>query len=106
MTPFATFQDEADAADPRWRSLELSAYEPAQGIKSYDPHLPLVHELPKGLDAYKAFQAIASLPFPLFMDSSLRHPTLGRYSYVAADPFGQVRCRNGVIQFSSFGGCQ
>src|SRR5262249_40509714 len=28
-----------------------------------------------------------------FLDSALRHPTLGRYSFVAADPFDRLVCR-------------
>ena len=33
------------------------------------------------------FVRLASLPHCLFLDSALRHPALGRYSFVAADPF-------------------
>lgn len=59
--------------------------------------LPLVHELT--LRPWQAFEAIAHLPFPLFFDSALPHPSLGRYSYVTADPFGFLRCRQGTLQW-------
>jgi para-aminobenzoate synthetase component I len=35
---------------------------------------------------------MAGLPHCLFLDSAMRHPTLGRYSFLAADPFDFVRC--------------
>ena len=50
-------------------------------------HLPLVEELPAALDSEQAFCALASLPHVLFLDSALRDPQLGRYSFVTADPF-------------------
>ena len=34
-----------------------------------------------------AFRALAHLPHCLFLDSAMRHPMLGRYSFIAADPF-------------------
>ena len=34
---------------------------------------------------------MAGLPHCLFLDSALAHPTLGRYSFVAADPFDFVQ---------------
>ena len=49
--------------------------------------LPLVDELDPALDPVQVFQAFASLPHVLFLDSALRDPVLGRYSFVAADPF-------------------
>ena len=49
--------------------------------------LPLVDELDHSLDPEQVFSAFASLPHVLFLDSALRDPVLGRYSFVAADPF-------------------
>ena len=49
--------------------------------------LPLVDELDPSLDPVQVFHACASLPHVLFLDSALRDPVLGRYSFVAADPF-------------------
>ena len=49
--------------------------------------LPLVEELPTGLTAIEAFQRLAHLPHVAFFDSAARDARLGRYSFVAADPF-------------------
>lgn len=51
------------------------------------PVLPLVAELSSGLDPWDAFLRLSHLPHVLFLDSALVHPSLGRYSYVTADPF-------------------
>lgn len=48
---------------------------------------PVVEELPAGLDPHQAFERLAGLPRTVFFDSARRHDTLGRYSFVAADPF-------------------
>ena len=49
--------------------------------------LPLVEELLPAPDAEDVFVRMAGLPHCLFLDSAMTHPTLGRYSFVAADPF-------------------
>jgi para-aminobenzoate synthetase component 1 len=49
-------------------------------------HLPLVEPLEPSLDAIDVFRRFAALPHVVFFDSAMRHPTLGRYSFVAADP--------------------
>ena len=54
-------------------------------------HLPLVEPLPDDLDAVGAFLRLVDQPHCLFLDSALPHPVLGRYSYVAADPFQWLR---------------
>lgn len=51
------------------------------------PGLPLVEELPREPDAEEVFCRIACRPHCLFLDSALHDPVLGRYSFVAADPF-------------------
>jgi para-aminobenzoate synthetase component 1 len=48
--------------------------------------LPLVERLDSSLDSVTAFRRLASLPRVVFFDSAMRHPKLGRYSFVAADP--------------------
>jgi para-aminobenzoate synthetase component I len=53
--------------------------------------LPLVEELLPAPDPDEAFLRMARLPHCLFLDSAMRHPTLGRYSFLAADPFKFVR---------------
>jgi para-aminobenzoate synthetase component 1 len=39
------------------------------------------------------FRRLAGMPRPLFLDSALTHPTLGRYSFVTADPFDWMESR-------------
>jgi para-aminobenzoate synthetase component 1 len=48
---------------------------------------PLVEELHPRPASEQVFLQLGGLPHCLFLDSALRHPTLGRYSFVAADPF-------------------
>ncbi|MEQ8846324.1 anthranilate synthase component I family protein [Botrimarina sp.] len=48
---------------------------------------PLVAAAPAGLLPEQAFAALAGLPHRVFFDSARRGGRLGRYSYVAADPF-------------------
>lgn len=61
---------------------------PIRSHESTAPHgLPLVHELPAVPDVEAAFERLRSLPHCLWLDSARRHPTLGRYSFLAADPF-------------------
>src|SRR5262249_16765698 len=52
-----------------------------------------VVELTPAPQPWDVFLRLAGLPFPLFLDSALRHPTLGRYSFVAADPFERLVAR-------------
>lgn len=54
------------------------------------PALPLVEQLPSGLKADVAFERLASLPHVVFFDSAARDERLGRYSFVAADPFAWI----------------
>ncbi len=49
--------------------------------------LPLVEELRAPPDEEALFVQLAGKPYSLFLDSALRDPTLGRYSFLAADPF-------------------
>jgi para-aminobenzoate synthetase component 1 len=49
--------------------------------------LPLIEQLVPAPEPEDAFVRLAGLPHCLFLDSALRHPTLGRYSFLAADPF-------------------
>ncbi len=41
-------------------------------------------------DAAECFARLSRLPGCIFLDSALRHPTLGRYSFLSADPFDVV----------------
>ncbi|GJD31056.1 Aminodeoxychorismate synthase component 1 [Methylobacterium adhaesivum] len=48
------------------------------------------------VDPVAAAQALAHLPGLAFLDSAMHHPTLGRTSTLAADPFARFRYRDGV----------
>lgn len=48
---------------------------------------PLVASLSPALEPAEALGRCADLPHALLLDSALRHPTLGRYSFLAVDPF-------------------
>jgi para-aminobenzoate synthetase component 1 len=48
--------------------------------------LPLVERVNPSLTAVDAFRRLSGLPHVVFFDSAMRHPQLGRYSFVAADP--------------------
>jgi para-aminobenzoate synthetase component 1 len=58
-----------------------------RSVPGADRVVPLVEELSPLPDAWRAFQQVAHLPHPLFLDSALDDPHLGRYSFVTADPF-------------------
>jgi len=51
-----------------------------------DRRRPLVEELRPTPDPWEVVQRFADRPHLLFLDSAQEHPTLGRYSYVTADP--------------------
>jgi len=66
----------------------LSAPSLAQKLESSgEPVLPLVAELNPAPDSEAAFLRLATLPHALFLDSARRDPHLGRYSFLATDPF-------------------
>ncbi len=48
---------------------------------------PLVRRLASAGDPVECFLRLRDCPHVLFLDSALRRPRLGRYSFVAADPF-------------------
>ena len=52
---------------------------------------PVVEEWKSPLPAEEAFASLAALPHVLFLDSAMRHDSLGRYSFVTADPFEFLR---------------
>jgi len=55
------------------------------------PPLPLIEELTPAAEPEGVFLRLARLPHCLFLDSALGHPVLGRYSFLAADPFDFVQ---------------
>lgn len=48
--------------------------------------LPLVERLTPTLTPVDVFRRLKPMPHGVFFDSAVRHPQLGRYSFVAADP--------------------
>ncbi len=52
--------------------------------------LPVATELLPAPDPESAFLALSAQPHCLFLDSALRQPDLGRYSFVAADPYAFI----------------
>ena len=52
--------------------------------------LPLVERLSPAPDVEQVFTRLASRPHCLFLDSALRRPQLGRYSFLCADPFAWI----------------
>ena len=61
--------------------------EPQKAIAAFEP---LVERLDPGLDACDAFQRLNDLPHIVYFDSARRDASLGRYSFVAADPFDYI----------------
>ncbi|MFK8250772.1 aminodeoxychorismate synthase component I [Ancylobacter terrae] len=55
---------------------------------------PLVVEIDHR-DPWDAARRLAAMPGLAFLDSAMMHPRLGRWSYVAADPFGRFRVEGG-----------
>lgn len=53
--------------------------------------VPVVRRLPPSLSTVEAFRRLVPLPSVLFLDSSMRG-NLGRYSFLAADPFDTLVC--------------
>jgi para-aminobenzoate synthetase component 1 len=51
------------------------------------PALPIVEELQPAPEAREVFLRLRSLCHCLWLDSARKHPVLGRYSFMAADPF-------------------
>jgi para-aminobenzoate synthetase component 1 len=52
--------------------------------------LPIVEELHPVPDAADAFLRLRALPHCLWFDSARQHPTLGRYSFLMAQPFDYI----------------
>ncbi|HEX7380416.1 MAG TPA: anthranilate synthase component I family protein [Pirellulales bacterium] len=51
------------------------------------PRLPIAERIEPLPDACEVFLKLRALPHCLWLDSARKHPTLGRYSFLAADPF-------------------
>ena len=60
-----------------------------------------MEELTPQLAPWRVVTRLAELPHLAFFDSAQNHPSLGRYSFIAADPFEWVCSRGGCTQVSS-----
>jgi len=58
----------------------------------------VVEELAPGADAWEMCRRLARLPHLLFFDSASRHPGLGRYSFLTADPFDWLLARGRSVR--------
>jgi para-aminobenzoate synthetase component 1 len=65
-----------------------------------DPAAPVVEELIPTRDAWDVARRLAGCPRLLFLDSAQSHPTLGRFSFVTADPFDWIESRGNRITTS------
>ncbi len=54
------------------------------------------HRQIEWIDPIEAASRLAGLPGLCLLDSAMPHPTLGRFSYLAADPFGIFTVRRGA----------
>jgi len=74
--------------------------------QSSAPNLPLAEPLPENLSAVDVFSRLAHLPHTIFFDSASREGELGRYSFVATDPFhwfeASANDTNALAQLESF----
>lgn len=61
-------------------------------LAARDAGLPLVRELRPAPDPEAAFVRLARQQHCLFLDSALREPSLGRHSFLTADPFATWEC--------------
>jgi para-aminobenzoate synthetase component 1 len=55
--------------------------------------LPQWQELSPAPEPEEAFEILSGLPHLLFLDSALRHPQVGKYSYLTGDPFEWIWSR-------------
>ena len=59
---------------------------------------PLVERVDFDIDLEKAFWRLSGRPHCLFLDSSLREQRLGRYSFLAVDPFDAPRMSRNLVE--------
>src|SRR6266851_2890557 len=97
----ATHQHGTDAAallrSARAQNAELAT--PHAALRTRDS-LPWVEELTPAPMPEELFGRLMDLPHVLFLDSALRHPTLGRYSFLTADPFEWLQARGALTSAS------
>lgn len=59
---------------------------------------PLLAELPYSVDSIALFEAIADLPWAVFLDSGQHHPGQSRYDILAAQPFVRLITRGNLTE--------
>jgi para-aminobenzoate synthetase component 1 len=64
---------------------------------------PLVAELPYRHDSSVLFEAIADLPWAVFLDGGLHHPAQSRYDILAAQPFVRLIARGNLTEIHADG---
>jgi para-aminobenzoate synthetase component 1 len=67
-----------------------------------EPVEPVVEELAPWREPWDVCRRLAHLPHLIFLDSANSHPTLGRYSFVAADPFCWIAARGRDVTIARF----
>src|SRR5437867_520778 len=66
--------------------------------------VPCVEELKPAPAPEELFARLVGLSHVLFLDSALRHPSLGRYSFLTADPFEWLQVRGARTSVSDEAG--
>jgi len=79
------------SSDHRLRASSITA---ADSRIDFVMSAPVVNELSPAPDVADALAAVSSLPAPILFESARRHPTLGRYSFLTANPmqFFEITC--------------
>jgi para-aminobenzoate synthetase component 1 len=80
---------------PAWPTLPPATATPGSPGRSRGD-LPLVVELDPVPDVGQALQALAHRPYSLLLESAQQDQRLGRYSFLAADPFTVLRLPAGA----------
>ena len=68
--------------------------------------VPIIREIPCPSSALDAFSAIACRPGSVLLESSSRDPRLGRFSFLACDPFLTFRSKGSRAEISRAGGVE
>ena len=66
----------------------------------------LVQELPDAPDPAEACARFLDLPFPLLLESALPSERLGRFSYLAADPWLVLQSKGAALEWHSAAGVE
>ncbi|HEX9015433.1 MAG TPA: hypothetical protein VF960_05445, partial [Chloroflexota bacterium] len=66
--------------------------------------LPLWRELRLAVPFHRLFPHFLGHRYPVLLDSSLIHPEMGRFSYIASDPVAVIRSKNGRVDVAGVEG--